>query len=262
MPAAPASLGNRELVHHKATVNSKEYRNFSILYDPSRYASLWVAYPLTESHTTGNSDFKTFQKDPDVNGAQTNTWDGSYGVSYSGTNYPNTVYARGHQIPAADRKTKELREQTYYATNMTPQIQDGFNGSVWSNLETAIRGLVSSNDTLYIATGPVYQKVGGSETVKTIVNTRDNKTIPVANYYYKVLLKVKWSGTTVSSAKAIGFWFTHTDYPKGTAYDDSQFIQRVDQIEEWTGFDFFASLPAAVATEAEKNTSWTDFKNF
>lgn len=266
MPAAPATLGNRELVQHSAKHEGTTYRNYSILYDPEVYASRWVAYPLNEFHMSGNSGFKTFQEDPDTQSEQTNTWSGGYGVSYSGVNYPNTVYARGHQIPAADRTISELREQTYYATNMTPQIQDGFNGSIWSNLETNLRSIVGK-DTLYIVTGPVYQKVGGNEDVTTIVNTRDGKTLPVANYYYKVVLKVKWSGETVTSAKAIGFWYPHTDYPKGTPFNGNStytFLQSIDQIEEWTGLDFFVNLPDDIeaAVEADQTVTWDAFKNF
>jgi DNA/RNA endonuclease G (NUC1) len=36
----------------------------------------------------------------------------------------------------------------------------------------------------------------------------------------------------------------------------------VDQIEEWTGFDYFCNLPEAIETAAETNTSWQNFKKF
>ena len=36
----------------------------------------------------------------------------------------------------------------------------------------------------------------------------------------------------------------------------------VDQIEAWTGFDFFVNLPDPVETASESNTSWTAFENF
>ena len=35
-----------------------------------------------------------------------------------------------------------------------------------------------------------------------------------------------------------------------------------DQVEQWTGFDFFANLPDGVEGLAESNTSWTSFSNF
>ncbi|MBR1959066.1 MAG: DNA/RNA non-specific endonuclease, partial [Bacteroidales bacterium] len=67
------------------------------------------------------------------------------------------------------------------------------------------------------------------------------------------------SGSTVVSASTIGFWFEHKDYDN-TSY--SNYAVSVDQIEKWTGFDFFVNLPDEVETAAEKNTSWTTFQNF
>ncbi len=264
MPAAPATLGNQKLVKHSVTVSGTETRNYSILYDPSRYASLWVAYPLTAGHLNGNSDAENWSQDPSVdNSLETNTWTGAYGVDIETPNYSNNYYSRGHQIPAGDRKVSDFRNQTFYSTNMTPQIQYGFNGGIWEQLETDIRNLASANDTLYIATGPVYQKKGGSETVKTITNARDGKTLPIANYYYKVVLKVKWSADkkTVTSAKAIGFWFEHKDY--GSAKNYEAYTLSVNQIETWTGFDFFANLPDDIETAIEADTpTWSSFKTF
>ena len=80
------------------------------------------------------------------------------------------------------------------------------------------------------------------------------------NYFYKVVLKVEKSGSSVTSAKAIGFWFEHTTYSDSNAY--ANYAVSVDQIEQWTGFDFFVNLPDTVEISAEKNTSWTTFQNF
>jgi hypothetical protein len=33
----------------------------------------------------------------------------------------------------------------------------------------------------------------------------------------------------------------------------------VDQVEQWTGFDFFANLPDGIEASAEKNASWSAF---
>ena len=154
-----------------------------------------------------------------------------------------------------------MQKQTYYFTNSTPQLSN-FNQSIWNNLETAERGLVSSkSDTIYVVTGPVYKTVGGSETVKTI--THDKKSVPIANYYYKVILKVKRNSSgTVTSASAIGFWFPHSNDIANDDYASSDYVKSVDTIESYTGFDFFVNLPSSVEASAEANTSWTKFKYF
>ena len=36
----------------------------------------------------------------------------------------------------------------------------------------------------------------------------------------------------------------------------------VDEIEEWTGFDFFANLPDTIELQAEANSDWSAFSSF
>ena len=230
-------------------------RNYTHLYDKSTYASLWTAYPLYKD-TTGGSRKETWAANPNLNTSeQINTWAGSYGVSYS-----TTTYARGHQIPDADRSNNAtMQAQTYYATNLVPQIQDSFNGGIWNSLEGAIRNETENTDTLYVVTGVAFKTVGGSETVKYIKPQHDTKQCPVPNYFYKVVLKVKRSGSgAVTSASAVGFWFEHKQYSDNYA----NYAVSVDQIEEWTGFDFFVNLPDGLENVAEGNESWTTFQSF
>ena len=77
-----------------------------------------------------------------------------------------------------------MQAQTYYSTNMTPQIQNGFNGGIWAKLEEAVRNEIPEGDTLYVITGAVFEKFAQDENVKTIVNKNDSKPLPVPNYYW------------------------------------------------------------------------------
>ena len=133
-----------------------------------------------------------------------------------------------------------------------------------SDLETAERNIIDNNsasatDTLYIVTGPVYQTVNGNESYSTIAQS--GKMVPVANYYYRVILKVRRNASgTVTAASAIGFWMPHSN---SIADDDyTNYACSVSSIEEKTGFTFFANLPSSVSSSAKANTSWTSFKNF
>jgi DNA/RNA endonuclease G (NUC1) len=56
----------------------------------------------------------------------------------------------------------------------------------------------------------------------------------------------------------VGFWFENMSYSGG--YD--KHTATVDQIEAWTGFDFFVNLPDAIETKAEQNSSWDRFRNW
>lgn len=263
-----SSLTDLYPLTHWAEMGGVQARNYSLLYDPEVFASYWVAYPLCLAHTsTGRND--SWAADPDVPSEKQTQVTKGYGITWDSGNYSQQTYARGHQIPNADRNgVPEMQAQTYYATNVTPQIQNAFNGSIWGNLEEAVRGLlVNATDTVYVCTGPAFMKKGISEGITTITN-RDGKILPVPNYYWKVLLKVKWSAPDgdghkhVTNAAAIGFWFEHKEYYPTKNYSYTDCVESIDQIEAWTGLDFFSNLSTTIQDGIETNTNWTSFKNF
>lgn len=258
-----SSLSDLYTVTHYATMHEKKARNYTILYDPAMYASYWVAYPLCAAHLGSGRD-EDWDFDPVVpQSKQTSVYKG-YGVNVSSDTYASQHYARGHQLPNADRNGVDaMMAQTYFSTNMTPQLQNGFNGGVWAHLEEAVRSVVEHNsDTVYVVTGAAFRKKGGNETIKTITNTRDGKLLPVPNYYWKVLLKVKWNAGSVAGASAIGFWLEHRDnYPNGST-NYLPYVTSVDQIEAWTGFDFFSNLSTSLQSGAEAATDWASFKAY
>jgi endonuclease G len=261
-----------------STLYAGNARNYSYMYQYSMYTCLWVAYPLYGS-TMGSSEAipgpynpnpmemasfedrgKSWAANPQIaKSKQINVWDGSYGVSVPNAD-PSDIYARGHQIPNADRSNNStMQSQTYYATNSTPQIQNRFNGYIWGKLEDGVRESVK--DTVYVVTGACFNKVGENKTISYIQPQHDTKQAPVPNYYWKVLLKVKRSGGNITGALAIGFWYEHKQYTSQD-YSNSTYVKSVNQIEEWTGFDFFANLPENLQTTAESNTNWSTFKSY
>ena len=260
-----SSLSDLYLLRHSASMGGITQRNYSCLYDPEMYASYWVAYPLCLDHLGSGRD-ESWGYDPDVEESkQAEVFPYSYGTgaSHPTANFSDNYYARGHQIPNADRNgVSAMMAQTYYMTNITPQLQKGLNEHIWLDLEKAVRSLLDSPscDTVYVVTGAAFRKKGGSETISKITS-RYGEEIPVPNYYWKALLKVKWSGNEVTGASAIGFWLPHDDL-YGEDYDDDKYVFSVSQIENWTGFDLFANLPAALQNVAETNESWSDFQNF
>lgn len=259
LPAPVAMDETLYMVTHTAQMQGSFQRNYTILYDEDLYAALWVAYPLCASHTSSGRE-ESWGYDPRVpSSSQTNVNKG-YGASEPTINYPKNFYARGHQIPNADRNAvPDMMAQTYYSTNMTPQIQNGFNGGIWAKLEEAVRTAIPQGDTLYVVTGAVFEKHGTDEQVKEIVNKNDSKTLPVPNYYWKALLKVKREQGEVTEASTIGFWLPHGDL-KGHSYSD--YSVSVDQIETWTGFNLFPSIPDALEPSAESQASWDAFRAF
>ena len=276
----PAVTGNEFFVgaFYSSGTNGAN-RNYSYDYEYSTYSSMWVAYPLYSS-TMGSGYSGSWSHNPQLDDIyQVNGWDASYNVLYGETDFVNNAagtgkeyYARGHQIPNADRNgNQKMVNQTFVATNSTPQIQNQFNASIWSGLEGAVRTMANNTDTVYVVTGPVFSKIGENKDITYIHPKGDpNKDVPVPNYYWKALLKVRWTGTgnqkTVASASAIGFWYDHIPYSHDEKYDDDQFIVSVKQIEAWTGIDLFVNLPgdkdSGIEKSAQENTSLSTFRSF
>lgn len=258
-----SSLSDLYWITHKAEMGGREQRNYTMLYDPELYTSYWVAYPLCSDHMTSGRVDSWGIFDPKVPKDKQFSLSSGYGVNVYDGQVQTNYYARGHQIPNADRNNvAAMQEQTYYPTNITPQLQEGFNGGIWVDLESAVRSAVHAGDTVYVVTGAAFRKKGWAEEIKTISPSGGRPSLQVPNYYWKVLLKVKWNGSSINNAKAVGFWLEHRDDLRSSTSAYQNYTTTVDQIEAWTGFNFFANLPEALQNACENSSDWTAFKNF
>ncbi len=224
-------------------------RNYTYCFDPSVRASLWVAYPLHKSHTSGegNRNYSSFGYDPKVDDElQPNLGRGSY----------NGWYDRGHQLPAADRKcSQQMMDQTFYATNMTPQ-QSNFNQNKWGVLEGRVRNMVCS-DTLYVVTGAYFGDQHHSS-IDSKTTDKSGNTCPTPTHYYKALLRTKKGNTgkrideitEANELRAIVFWLEHENTGDDTIITSSDCIT-VAQLEEITGFTFFPMLDDDIEAEVK-----------
>lgn len=239
LPAIPEGM---DAFTHSMTVGSVSTRNYSFLWDYDNLVAPWVAYPLCKWNIGNNIK-------------RTNAWgldpllpEGKQPVLFRGFSEGNNGwYARGHQIPSADRLTSyESNSMTFYGTNMTPQIQDGFNGDIWATLEGKVRSWANSSDTLYVVTGCVIDYPEG-QTVKYALDNYGKKvTVPTA--YYKVVLRYMKSSTIgYSGYSACAVWLDHKVYSSSSI--KSSYSMSVDDLEKKTGIDFFVNLPAKVGEE-------------
>lgn len=241
------------------TLKISGVRNYSYLYDKSMYTALWCAYPLYKDicSGTGRSDNWSFNPNFSSN-YQINVTSKSYSL------YNQSSYSRGHQVPSGDRSYSShpaFNAQTFYVTNQTPQLQNGFNGTIWESLEGAVRTVAqASSDTVYVATGAVFRTVGGNESITYFHSSSTTpSSLPVPNYYWKAVLKVKRSGNGITQACAVGFWFEHKAYPNQNWLLN---VASIDEIEALTGFDLFANLPDDIEAVAEANKDWETFRTY
>ncbi|MGL4519852.1 MAG: DNA/RNA non-specific endonuclease [Phocaeicola sp.] len=226
---------NYQYATHYATLNNREVRNYSICFDKTNKAALWVAYPLHNAYLGGISRTDAWAFDPIISK--------SYQPDCTTKSYKGN-YDRGHQLPSADRlATYELNAQTFYMSNLTPQL-DRLNQDMWAKLETQVRNNRCS-DTLYVVTGAHFGAGAGSTTDGV------GSKVSLPTHYYKVLLRTKSgsSGKAIQDCSdseliSIGFWVEHKSY--GNLPPPTTICTTVADIEAKTGFTFFPQVSAAV----------------
>ena len=211
---------------HYFTHKSSKTRNYSYYWDVENLVALWVAYPLNDGLVGSGSRTDDWNLDPKLpRNMQPVLFKGFRGG-----------YDRGHQLPSADRLTKEANVQTFYGTNMTPQI-GSLNQKGWAVLEGNVRDWSRQFDTLYVVTGCL---VEGSTRV---AYDNDNKAVTVPTAYFKALLGYKKDLTIAASTGGylgIGFYYPHEGYSGG----HMEKSMTIDELEKKTGMDFFVNLPA------------------
>lgn len=240
--------GTRYVVN---TTYAGEKRNYTVFYDTEMMTPLWTAYPLNSSHMGNTERPKDWSYNPDIDEkSQIKVCDGSY-TAYSG-------YSRGHMCPNASRNgNKTMQLQTFYVTNQVPQVQDSFNSGVWSALEGEVQKL-AKNEEIFVTTGVSFHKGNETPQIQYISPEKHpDQRVPIPPYFYKLVLRVKYVAASVTDASCTAFWFENRAYTQDQFHNYSC---SVDQVEEWTGFDFFVNLPDEIENAAEaKNISWSQF---
>lgn len=214
---------------HSFKMDGKSYRNYSFGWSQKDRVALWVAYPLCKFYTNGSAGrTNAWALDP-LLGEDSAAPFGGYAGSY----------ARGHQLPSADRQCSyEANAQTFYGTNMTPQL-NAHNEGIWADLEGKVRGWADTSDTTYVVTGVTVSASSEKE--------RDSygNSVTIPDAYFKAVLKYN-KASTFAPWTAAAFYLEHRAYSGSISKSHSMSI---DELEEITGIDFFVNLPAKVGEE-------------
>lgn len=226
-----------KFVTHTTQENNKEIITYSYEYDCYKMHSRWIA-----------CTFSTATSDKNVGRNENFTEDMSLPPAYrlGAKAFSGSNYSRGHLIASGDRQySVSANKQTFYMSNMSPQIQDGFNGGIWLKLEEQIQrkgyNITNSKDTLYVVKGGT---IRDDQILKYISD--GSHQIAVPKYYFVALLSLK-----DGKYSAIGYWFEHKSYDNKEPV--SNYEVTIDELEAKTDIDFFPNLPQDIETNVEKS---------
>lgn len=222
--------------HYFITHRTKGRVNYSLEYDVTRLHSRWVAF-----------SFDAESAQDRVSRTNAWSWDPKLPATYDTSNYfRGSGYSRGHLVASEDRTfTQEANEQTFYYSNMSPQLQS-HNAGIWHRLEHRVQSWGRDRgfcDVLYVAKG-------GTINDGQIQEERLRGKMVIPKYYWMALLMKKGQ-----EYHAIAFLTEHKAYPKGSKIDELTLSVR--ELEKFTGLDFFHHLPdkieQAVETESPQS---------
>lgn len=251
-PKLAEGTGDTVIVH-KVSGFGRDGINYSIEWDCSKRAQRWTCYQMHDGNSAENWNRKNWTK---------TSWKGdpfqedkSIPKQYRTTlaDYRNSGYDRGHICPSADRLySQDVNEQTFYMSNMHPQLH-AFNAGIWDNMENQVRAwnVSAFRDTLFVCKG------GTINSNLKQVKTHTNSGLIVPKYFFMAIL-CKKNG----KYKAIAFWTTHTD-TKSSDKKPYDYTLSIDELEKKTGIDFFCNLPDDIENEVERTadrSSWSWLK--
>lgn len=225
-------------------VDGHEARNFTVCYSAEHHSSVWVAAPVHNCYV-GSSGNRNYGPDPVIPSS----------IQPSGSKASmGSPYNRGHMLGNHERsRTSGMNKQVSYYTNIAAQHGSTFNtgDGAWNNLEDKIDDYWCA-DTLYVVVGAYYDKwtdsYGNSAPQRS--TSFGNITTDVPTMFYTLCLRTKKGNTNKSvlncaadELQCAAFVMSHA---MGKGHDPQAGDMRsVKEIEELTGFTFFANVPNA-----------------
>lgn len=160
--------------------------------------------------------------------------------------YFRSGYDRGHQAPAANAKfSQTAMDETFFLSNMSPQVGDGFNRDYWAHLEFFCRQLTKKYQNVRIVTGPLYLPKrdptdGKIKVTYEVIGNPPNIAVPT--HFFKLIVGDKpTNNPNTDSISVAAFVLPNEPIPNETKLTD--FEVPIDALERSTGLQFFQKVP-------------------
>lgn len=190
-------------------------KGYLLAYDKERKTPVWVAERLTRDRADASlARSNDFRADPDLEA----------GERAELSDYKRSGYDRGHMAPAGDmRWDQQAMSESFFLSNMVPQVGIGMNRGIWKDLETRVRQWAKDRGEVYIYTGPIpgaHPKLIGTH------------KIAVPERLYKIVYDPV-------RVEAIAFIMPNE---KLRSSDMPSYIVSIRQVENETGLNFLSKI--------------------
>ncbi|XP_068625046.1 endonuclease G, mitochondrial [Battus philenor] len=212
--------------------NVRSFDDFVLSYDRRNRVPHWVFEHLTKAHIEKNDQVDRSKCDF--------TPDESIHPFFRSQNsdYKGSGFDRGHMAAAGNHRLAQKHvEQTFYLTNMAPQVGEGFNRHSWNRLEKHVRKLTKVYVNVYCCTGPLYlprKESDGKLYVRYQVIGAN--TVAVPTHFYKVVVGEASDGTLEMEAYVMPNQKISDETPL------SSFMVPPETIERAAGLLFFDKI--------------------
>jgi len=199
-------------------------KGYLLAHDPVRKTPIWVIEHLTVDKVNGSLPRKdSFKADPDL----------PKGRRAELADYKKSGYDQGHMAPSADMAWDEqAMSESFYLSNMVPQVGIGMNRGIWKDLEDKVRKWTLDRKSMYVFTGPIY-----SDNYESI----GENEVAVPNHLYKIVFDPERN-------EAISFIMPNRQLKSS---DMPKFIVTICEIENKTGLNFLSTLASDVQDRIE-----------
>jgi endonuclease G len=214
----------------------------------------WVLERLTRDQISGKNKRPKMKFQPEPNVPQDKR--------AVDADYRNSKFDRGHQAPSADFSgDADWMVESFFLSNIVPQVGAGFNRGIWKELEDNVRDLVPNRGVLFVITGPINPDEDNRKITIAAKANPCGKAIVLDPPKKEAICGAKASceaGVTVPTAlfkiiydpgmkRANAFILPNINHRDAGDFKDSvdylrKFQTTIQVVEKYTGLEFFRGL--------------------
>lgn len=253
----PALNADNRFVAHDLTVGKDHILNFAYEWNAGMKHAEWVSFyfdAITCKDVTKRTD--AWDVDPSL----------PADLQTSQASHANDGFDRGHICASEDRVwSVAANKQTFYYSNISPQLAS-FNQGFWVGIEAQIRkwgrAIPLTYDKVYITKGGTLNHLLKNFTGTIAGSDKKNPTTDEKGFTVKGLACPQYYFAAILSEKkgvyhAIAFLVEHKEgLPKNpTTKEMQQYVVSIDELEAFSGIDFFCNLPDDLENQVESSYS-------